>query len=54
MFHPVRMCRSTMGFVLNQDDDLSQSGVQAVAHREIDDPILPPKGTAGLLDVVSG
>ena len=33
-----------MGFVLDKDGDFSQAGVQAIAQRHIDDPILATKG----------
>src|SRR5439155_24720390 len=34
-------------FVLDQDDDLAQVRIHAVAEREVDDPVLPAKGNGG-------
>ena len=35
------MAVERMGFVLDQDGDLAQTGVQAVAEREVDDAVFP-------------
>lgn len=37
-----------MGLVLDQDHDFAESGVEAIAQCEIDDPVFPPKRNGGL------
>ena len=42
------MAIQPVGFILDQHGDGPNARIQAVAKGEIDDPYLPPKGTAGL------
>ena len=37
-----------VGFVLDQDDDVAQPGVDAVAEGEVDDPVFAAEGDGGL------
>jgi hypothetical protein len=49
------MLLQRLGLVLREHEDAAQSGMQAVAEREINDAVSPPEGTAGFaLSAVNG